>query len=442
MRGLFAFLLASLLALSPAYGEAPSQALTSRVVKRGAPLNAKTYCDFVQQTCRLLGTGWVPTSVVLAGWSNSISGTGNNGLLYGLNNNNVWVGFSANTPRLTDRGLRFESQAINSVIHSRDLTNPSWAKTTMSTALTGTGFDNTTNSATKITASGAGATAIDTAESLGSANQTLSVFVKCNTVTNGGITCVLAGTISLTQDNGSTYTALSSSNCFDTQTGSAVTPAIGIDFRCYVKQTLANPQVGIKLSNNLDSIVVDNFQGEATIIPTSPIVTTTAAVTRGGDTENLTTGIVWGLINNQVPLGAYAEVVETYYPNNPIGTIISFNDGSAANNIRMSINASGQPAIFSQNTSVTACNTSGAAGASVPVHKVAFTYNPAYCVAALDNTKAAVATNAGAAPTYSRFQLGRDFSGNAFFGEYRKLAIWAGAPRWLIAADMWRLSHP
>lgn len=97
---------------------------------------------------------------------------------------------------------------------------------------------------------------------LTSAARCSSAYIKRKTGT---------GTISFTQDGGSTWTDITSQINNSTWT------------RVQITSTLTNPVVGFKITTSGDEVEVDCVQLESGAIATSPIVTTTAAVTRNTD---------------------------------------------------------------------------------------------------------------------------------------------------------------
>lgn len=121
-----------------------------------------------------------------------------------------------------------------------------------------TGLDGIANTATTLTFTAADAIILQPI-SLASAARCASAYVKRRTGT---------GTISFTQDGGSTWTDITSQ--INSSTWS----------RVEITSTLANPSVGFKGGTLGDEIYVDCVQNEAGAKATSPIVTTTAAVTR------------------------------------------------------------------------------------------------------------------------------------------------------------------
>lgn len=159
-------------------------------------------------------------------------------------------------------GLRREAAATNNLLHSRDLSNAAWStKTNITADKTATGLNGIANTATTLTATAADAIILQEI-TLASAARCASAYVKRRTGT---------GTISFTQDGGSTWTDITSQ--INSSTWS----------RVQITATLANPSVGFKISTSGDAIDVDCVQNEAGSVATSPIVTTTAAVTRNAD---------------------------------------------------------------------------------------------------------------------------------------------------------------
>ena len=134
-----------------------------------------------------------------------------------------------------------------------------------------TGLDGIANTATTLTAAAAGAIILQPI-TLASAARCASAYVKRRTGT---------GTISFTQDGGSTWTDITSQ--INSSTWS----------RVQITATLANPSVGFKISTSGDAIDVDCVQNEAGAVATSPIVTTTTTVTRNADSDTYQTASNW-----------------------------------------------------------------------------------------------------------------------------------------------------
>jgi hypothetical protein len=239
--------------------------------------------------------------------------------------------FAADTLRYGDNGLLVEESRANLALQASDFTNASWTKSNMTTAKTATGPDGVANSASTLTASAGNATALQAITS-GSAARITSVYLKRRTGT---------GNIDLTQDNGSTW----------------ATKVITSSWVRYeiASVTSTNPTVGIRIVTSTDAVDVFIFQHELGAIITSPIPTTTVAVTRAADDVactgsnfsswyNTSEGTFYNAIqllafaaSTQVSLTAGASgstdgdfSVRMSYANNPFVQLVSDNGGSQA----------------------------------------------------------------------------------------------------------------
>ena len=126
-----------------------------------------------------------------------------------------------------------------------------------------TGVDGTATAASSLTATSANGTCLQ-AITLGSAARWQTAYVK--RITGSGV-------INMTMDNGATWTAIP-------VTSSWARVAIPT-------QTLANPTVGFRIVTNGDAVAVDFVQNENSLLQaTSPLATTTAAVTRSNELVN------------------------------------------------------------------------------------------------------------------------------------------------------------
>jgi hypothetical protein len=168
----------------------------------------------------------------------------------------------------TYRGLLGEFGATNLALNSRNLTTASWTATNVTTAQTATGADGVVNSATTLTASDANGTVLQAITSA-SAERVFSAVVRRRTGT---------GVVEITQDNGSTWTAITLTTSFQR----VQTPS----------QSLTNPTVGFRIVTSGDAIDVDFTQAETSTIapaqPSSPIITVASTVSRSLDDIVLT----------------------------------------------------------------------------------------------------------------------------------------------------------
>ncbi|RWP06708.1 hypothetical protein [Mesorhizobium sp.] len=160
-------------------------------------------------------------------------------------------------------GILVEDQRVNIALWASDLTNAVWVKTNITAAKTATGITGVVNSATTITATGANGTALQTITSASAARITYC-WIKRRTGT---------GVVEMTQDNGSTWAAV-------TVTADWTRVAIA-------SATLANPIVGLRLVTSGDAVDVDFFQHVAASIVSSPIRTFAITATRTGDNISL-----------------------------------------------------------------------------------------------------------------------------------------------------------
>lgn len=169
-----------------------------------------------------------------------------------------WSSFGSGQARITDKGLLVEEARTNDALWSRDMTNAAWVKVNMTAALTAAGIDNAANSASTLTATAGNATVLQTI-TLTSQADTYSVFLQRITG---------AGTINITVDGGVTWTPVVLTTAYK---------------QFQVVKTAANPVIGIQIVTNGDVIAADFNQLEPGGFATSPILTTTIAVTRNAD---------------------------------------------------------------------------------------------------------------------------------------------------------------
>ena len=174
---------------------------------------------------------------------------------------------------VTNVGIGSWQAATNEALWSRDRTNAVWVSVNMSAAHTATGADGAANSASLLTASGANGTILQTF-TISSQAQTYSFYVRRITG---------SGEIDVTENNGTTWTALTSANCV--QPGTLVASGIVTTgyVRCTIEATVLNPVIGQRIVVNGDAINIDFDQLEANTFATPPIPTTSATVARAAD---------------------------------------------------------------------------------------------------------------------------------------------------------------
>lgn len=165
-------------------------------------------------------------------------------------------------------GLLTEKASTNNLLWSRDLTQASWTPTNATVALDQTGINGSANTASSITATSSSATVCQTFTHA-SAPTISTVYLKR---ISG------SGAVSITQDNNSTTTATVLTGSWQRFSKS--------------QQTLTNPTFCVNVSTSGDVVAMDVAQSEvsgtAQVSFTSPIITTSATVTRAGDSVSIT----------------------------------------------------------------------------------------------------------------------------------------------------------
>ena len=170
--------------------------------------------------------------------------------------NGTWnLNVASGTPRshYSDTGVYLgylaENAATQLLTNPRDMTQVAWVKVTMTTAQTSTGLDGVANSCTRITATGANSTILQTLVAAAS-SRTYSCYIKRITGT---------GAIGICQD-GATFTD--------------VTASVPADSKFHLVQLNAsqlNAVFGIRLVTSGDAVDVDCNQFEAGTYATTPI---------------------------------------------------------------------------------------------------------------------------------------------------------------------------
>ena len=215
----------------------------------------------------------------------------------------------ANTAVGAYGGYLAEAAATNLCLQSRDLST-TWTALNATLLKDQIGIDGVTNSASSMTATLANGSALQTITEAATASA-LSMFIKrvtgvgTVTIQQGASTSEISGSL-----NSSTYT------------------------RVELDATVLNPAIGIVLGTNGDKIAVDMVQFENTALKaTSPIPTTTVAVTRNADILTYpTSGNVLGTIGTSsaqvVTLASTGAIwLGTYSPS---GIMLELSSGAVA----------------------------------------------------------------------------------------------------------------
>jgi hypothetical protein len=233
-------------------------------------------------------------------------------------------------------GMKVEEQRTNECLHGSDLTDSAWTKTNCTTAKTATGPGGSANSATTLTADAANATCIQSITSA-SAERITSCYIKRRTGT---------GTINLTQDNGTTWTAVTVTNDWTRVNVPAA--------------TVTDPDVGIRIVTSGDEVDVALFQEELGARVSSPIETADATVTRSADdiTLALSSTPLDDMTNASHALSMLVEYVAR--DTDDTAALCQLDDGSDNNDsIYTFLDSSGQPNMASTTTDAGAAVAAG-----------------------------------------------------------------------------------
>ena len=186
---------------------------------------------------------------------------------------------AANTIRRSDQGILREPAGTNYAQYDRDLSQSVWTKTSLTSALSATGVDNTVNDASTLTATAANGTACQTmTAAAGSFGEfTYSVFLK--RVTGSGEVDLSLETAP--GHTGTTYYPI---------TLPGESPALSTSWQRFrlTFDGMSNPTVCLRLVTSGDVVAADFVQVEPKVWATSPIYTTNATGTRSVDVVTLT----------------------------------------------------------------------------------------------------------------------------------------------------------
>ena len=278
---------------------------------------------------------------------------------------------------LAAKGLLIEEQRTNYALYSHDLTNAAWTATTMSTAKTATGPDGVANSATTITASAGNATILQAITDASNARIT-SCYIKRRTGT---------GTVEMTQDNGSTWAAV-------TVTASWTRVSIA-------SATLANPTIGLRIVTNGDAVDVWGFQNERGAFVTSVIPTTASTATRSADVATMTGANFSSWYNSTA--GTFVVGFDSAAPSTK--WVLAVTDGTANNYIGADIASAGNVRYRVLSGGVTQCSISSTATLLADsAVRLAFTYATNSFQQSLDGVLGAADTS-GTVPTVNQLRI-------------------------------------
>lgn len=274
----------------------------------------------------------------------------------------LWASVASGSPRSyydaagTYLGYFAEGTRTNFCLWSNDFTNVAWTATGGAAVLTATGPDGVVNSASTLTSALANATFLQ-AITRSSAARLTGCFIKRRTGT---------GNIDITQDNGSTWTTIT------VTAGWTQVEIAGV--------TSANPTVGIRLVTALDAVDVWGFQHEElTVVAnlmSSPIPTTTVAVTRNNDVMTYPQS---GNGFTDTAGTVYAEVA--CFNRSSVGAVFG---GGASTTAPMTKNSPNNNAFIGDGTN--AASLGNATWANSSLHKVASSWSASGINVAFDGT--------------------------------------------------------
>ncbi len=288
--------------------------------------------------------------------------------------------------------LLVEPSGTNLALHSRDLSNVVWVKTSITAAKNAVGADGTVSGATTLTATAASGTVLQ-ALSHASQSRIFSAYIRRVTGT---------GAIQLTTNGGTNWTTVTITSGY-TQVACAA-------------QTVLNGSVGVRMAVSGDVIEVDFTQGEVGSVATSPIPTTTTSATRNADVISLS-GAVSGCIG-QTEGTIYAEVDFKQSPDNR--RVFALSNGTTTSRLGISIALNTFRIVKDASTALlpTAIISNG-------MHKMAVAYNASEIVFYFDGVPVGTSATSGSG-TYFQINVGSTETNTAFYnGPIRAAAIYA-----------------
>src|SRR3990167_8430161 len=229
----------------------------------------------------------------------------------------LWGSIASGSPRSyytaagTYGGVLIELGRTNRCLWSRDLTNAAWTKTSTTAAKDAVGIDGVAYSCSTLTATGANGTCLQAIVNA-SVARVFSAWVKRKTGT---------GTVNITIDNGTTWTAIT----INSTTWTLVQRT----------QTLADPTVGFRIVTSGDEIIVDMCQEETGAEASTPIPTTTASVARNADVLSYPTSAWLNAVNGT--FAAIFSLLQT--PTSGGHAVYTASDGTTAERLLHYLNA-------------------------------------------------------------------------------------------------------
>jgi hypothetical protein len=309
--------------------------------------------------------------------------------------------FDHNPTTLESLGLLVEEQRSNLLLHNRTLTNVAWVASNITPAKDQVGADDVSNSASSITATDANGTILQTITSASAARAT-SAYVKRITGT---------GTIEMTQNNGSTWTAVTVTSAWTRVT--------------IPSATVTDPVVGFRIVTSGDAIAVDYAQLENGAFSTSAIETTTAAVTRSADVASITGSAFSSWYRqDEGTLLSESQQAQNYATGFPVSVGISDSSGgvNTIEHIWNNSTSTLSTIVFVASAVQAAIGTSGLTRTAIAKAALAFKVNDfAGCI----NAGTVGTDTSGTIPVVDRLTIGARPSSNLVFnGTIRRICYW------------------
>lgn len=318
------------------------------------------------------------------------------------------------------RGLWSESGDTQYALQMRDLSNAAWTKTNCTATRNQAGADtaSTASRGTLLTATAGNATCLQ-AITLASGAFTVGAWVRRSVGT---------GRIDMTMDGGTTWVEITS------QITSTYT-RIQIP-----SQTVTNPNVGFRIVTSGDAIIVDFFQAvNRSFLPT-PIITTTATITRTSERP---------AINHEGSASSFNQgenLIRRLFLNGAVGVFVEYagfgfdGTGSAVNVsgatglTRLSGGVMGATASFGEaltgSDAVTSNTGNSSTAANYVFNRAAATISGGGCKVSLNGGDIATGTStpnfiSAPATAYDHYVLGGNGDGTATLnGCFRRVAYW------------------
>ena len=281
------------------------------------------------------------------------------------------------TANPTSNGLLIEESRTNRILWNRDATQAQWVKTDVTAAKDQTGIDGVASAASSLTATADNGTCIQTI-TLASGSRTGSVYLKRITGT---------GTVQVSLD-GSTWSTVDLS---DTEWR-----------RIVLSGTVTNPTVGIKIATNGDAVAMDYAQVEDGAFATTPILTTTATVTRSGDVATMGGQLFrdW----HRPDEGTVYTEIKPYVLGAANG--VTINNNTTSNRIRVTVNSTSDQSLITTGGAAQATLNGGTPVANT-VTKLATAYRINDFALSLNGGNVAIDTS-GTVPAVTQIQFGSE----------------------------------